>query len=448
MKNHKISRSSLRGLARKIIEKILAGGKAQEILNKFIERSHLSSEDRKLCVDLVYGFLRLSIKLEFLLKLFLKKFEKLPLGMRILLGLGLYSLFFQDKIPAYAAVNETVNEIKKAYGPGLAKVANGVLRKLQKLEQKPYDPEWYLSQSTDRLRGYALFYSLPESILHLWLDAYGEEITLKLLARSAQRPWQALRINARHEKAAELRRFFSELPLSEAVGKWGWAFPPGASPTAVLGKSLEEWVRLGAISLQSAASILIMEELGLTELHAPIWDCCAGSGIKSAALLERGAKVVLATDPSMERLENIKPFCQRLNLACPNLAQASAILPPLKNWSGHIIADVPCSGLGELSRRPDLRLRLFEAKFWEKHVDLQKKIMKSLAGILEVGKKLVYMTCTLNPYENELLIQEILKLCPSLELEKEWQSPHSHPWLEGMYGAILTKNKSGKNSSS
>lgn len=433
---------SPRLMAVRIIEETLAGTKVQEAFNYYVEKYPLNIQDRQLCADLVYGYLRTSIKLDFILSQFLKKPKKLPPAMRLMLALGVYSLLFQDKIPAYAAINETVKEIKKNSGQALANVANGVMRNIQKLGKKLDQAEWYRKGAGDALKGEELFYSLPGPVVRLWNDSYGSEDAVKLMERSAGRPWQGLRVNPRHQNAGQLKKALSEIEGGADIGEYGFAFPPGKYIEEVAGKAVADWIKEGALSLQSPGSMLIVEELGLASLEGPVWDCCAGSGIKSAALLERGVDVSLASDLSRPRLENIRPFCERLGLPVPQIIQASASSPPLKSWKGHIIADVPCSGLGVLARRPDIRGNISGDAFWKDNARKQKEIMNRLAGILEAGKKLVYITCTLNPHENELLIRAILREHPELTLEKEWQSPHSHPWLEGMYGSVLLKSSS------
>lgn len=439
MKNNQ---PSPRSLAVKIIEKTLAGTKVQEAFDHYIDKSGLNTQNRQFCADLIYGYLRTKLKLDFILKQFLKKPDKLPQQMRVLLALGLYSLLYQDKTPAYAAVNETVKEIKKSFGQSLAKVANGVLRNAQKLESQIQDPNWFIAQCGDEKKAYSIFYAIPEPIVKLWWDSYGKDDSLKLLARSGSRPWQGVRVNARHEKAEILNTLLENVEGQENIGKYGHAFPPGQTPEKLGDKTLSDWVDEGALSMQSPGSMLVMEELNLPELEGPVWDCCAGSGIKSEALLERGVDVSLASDMSRPRLKNIKPFCERLGLPTPEVVQASATNPPLKKWDGHIVADVPCSGLGVLARRPDIRENAKKDQFWLEHAKTQKEILNSVGEYLEPGKKLVYITCTLNPNENESLVRNFLDANPDLFLEKEWQSPTDHPWLEGMYGAVLGKKTS------
>lgn len=439
MKTNDNKQASPRLLALKIIEKTLGGAKIQEALNYYLEKSTLNTQDRQLCTDLVYGYFRTRIRLDFILAQFLKKPAKLPPSMRILLALGLYGLLFQDKVPPYASINETVKAIRKICGQALANVANGVLRNIQKLGEELHEMDWYRLKAGDDAKGEAFFYAMPEEAAKLWRASYGEEAASRLMERSSRRPWHGLRINARHAEAARLRAGLGALEGAERIGEYGFAFPPGKYPESVAGQKLTDWIRQGALSMQAPASMLIVEELGLTDLDGAVWDCCAGSGIKSAQLLERGANVQLASDISRQRLENIRPFCERLHLEAPNIVQASASRPPLAKWKGHILADAPCSGLGVLARRPDIRENIKEEKFWESYAATQEEILDALASLLEEGKKLVYITCTLNPHENEFLVRKILSRHPELTPAKEWQSPDDHPWLEGMYGAVLLK---------
>ena len=106
---------------------------------------------------------------------------------------------------------------------------------------------------------------------------------------------------------------------------------------------------------------------------------------------------------------------------------------PSSAGRGGIIADVPCSGLGVLARRPDLRRRPRTAL--AEHADLQRAILKALAARLEPGAELAYITCTLHPLENEQAVDWLLAEDSGLERLVQWQTPHDHPWLEGMFAA-------------
>lgn len=437
----KYSRKNFAGTARacalQIIERVLKGEHVQEAMQALPPL--LSSKDIQLCTDLVYGYLRFKIRLEFILSRILPKPGKLPELMRIILAMGVYSLLFQDKIPDYAAINETVNHIKKFFGSSMAKVANAALRSVQRLEGKVFDEEWYSGSPGGEKTGIFVFYGLPPAAGLLWQEAYGGD-SGSLLKRSAQRPWKGLRVNPMHPKAVSLLENLAAKDNSTArIGKYGFAFPPGVDIQKLCGENISFWHDSGAISWQSAGSLKIMDELGLFLWDKPVWDACAGSGIKCAALLERGVAVKIASDISIKRLRNIHKFCGRLHLPPPAVVQANAVQPAVKEWDGHIIADVPCSGLGILGRRPDIRTKITKDKFWLENSGLQKRILDALANILKKGCQIAYITCTLNPWENEKIVASTLQDHPEMELLKDWQTPHDHPWLEGMYGALLSK---------
>lgn len=392
----------------------------------------LSGSAYQFCADLVYGVLRCRIRLRMLLANVLAKPRKLPPLMLIALEAAAYSLFFQDKAAGYAVVNETVKFVKKSFGQNLAQVANGALRRLIRLgEGEP--PLRDLASQAD-------FYAMPYAIAQIWQQAYGEGNAGLLLRRSFQRPHAALRVNLRRPCGAELLAALLAEPWAIAVGPGGVAFPPGKLPPDILGRDLAYWHGLGAFSWQQAGSQLILEKLKLGSAWqgAPIWDACAGRGGKTTALLEQGLEIKLATDTSLRRLRGLEEECARLNLAAPHVALASASFPPAQSWQGHILADVPCSGLGVLARRPDIKAR-FSPAAMAKLQEIQAGILKTLARVLAPGFELAYLTCTLNPAENEDQIANLLTAMPGLTVARSWQTPHDHPWLEGMFGTCLRK---------
>jgi 16S rRNA (cytosine967-C5)-methyltransferase len=241
-----------------------------------------------------------------------------------------------------------------------------------------------------------------------------------------------------HASADVLRTALTEAGAS-AVASNGFAFAPGALPSFLLGMPLSNWQAAGAVSFQSAGSLAALEALGLAERKSfAWWDACSGQGGKAFALLERGVEVVLCSDTSLNRLSRISAQCIALGLRKPRIVQADAASPPLAGWDGHILLDVPCSGLGVLARRPDLRRRITAGHF-ERCAALQARILRRTAGYLLPGRCLAYITCTLNPEENQSQISRFLAEHDGFTLVAEWQTPLEHPWLEGMYGALLER---------
>lgn len=414
------------------------GGKAVAVLPQ---------QERHLCSELVYGCMRAEIRIAYLLGRVLPKPERLPLPLRHILELAVYALLFQERVPDHAAVHSAVAQAERLFGRSLARVTNGALRSIQRFGAAVDTREFYVvgkeGALADEWGGLCRYYSLPRWLGDLWHHAYGGEAALCLMRRSFARPWSGVRVNARHEAAEELLaglRHCAKEGCGEAVGRWGVAFAPGELPAHVLGQSLSLWRAIGALSLQSAGSQLAVQALELDCWDAPVWDACAGFGGKSVALLEQGIDVTLCTDRSWSRLRHLPGVCRELHLPRPAVCLADACAPPLRGWNGHILLDAPCSGLGVLARRPDIRKDSRRTPADLKQLAaLQDRMLLRLSALLQQGRELAYITCTLNPTENELAVGRLLAARPELMLLRQWQTPHGHPWLEGMYGAVLRR---------
>lgn len=423
------------------------GMPVQAALDATLALSPLPGRERRLCTDLVYGCARERIRCSAILGRLLRSPAHLPRPMLHALAIAVHSLLFQARIPAHAAVSMAVRQVDRLYGVRLARVANGVLRSLQRLGDAPREVAWYVNdQDTPGERTWRAacrFWSMPESIADLWRKAYGEETALALMRRSFQRPWTGIRINVRHAWASALRQALLEaVPHEErtALGAWGMAFAPGALPEGALGMSLIRLWESGALNFQSAGSQIILAELGLLDWRAPVWDACAGVGGKSRALLEAGVPVCLATDLSWSRLSQLRTARPIEGCLQPTLALADAVRPPVRAWPGHILVDAPCSGLGVLGRRPDIRFPGRRSKaILRGYTQTQNRILTALVRRLASGHELAYLTCTLNPYENEVAVAALLQKNPALELVRSWCTPMNHPWLEGMYGVLLRR---------
>lgn len=427
-------------LALATLEKVHKGQPAQAALAAIYGK--LPDQDLRLCGDLVNGCLRLSLRISHILGKVLRRPGRLPEKMRMAMMLGIYSIIGQAHVPDYASVDNTVKLVKKSYGAKLAGVANGALRSILRLGPAINDPLWYKKEPASKaFDAYALYYSIPSEIASLWLHGYGEESAMALMRRSAERPWSGVRVNLANPHAGLLLESFANLAQqgAELIGKAGFAFAPGNLPQFVAGRTLWDWHSLGALSFQSPGSMLILEKLGMTAWQEDVWDACAGFGGKSAAMLERNVPVKLVSDMDAKRLAGMLLDLARLKTGQPVMARADARRPPLKKWHGNILLDVPCSGLGVLARRPDMRLRGKTTHISQLR-QLQMKILQKIADLLKKGREMAYVTCTVNPAENEEVIASFLRQRPDFRLKTAWHTPHGHPWLEGMYGAVLSRN--------
>ena len=169
-----------------------------------------------------------------------------------------------------------------------------------------------------------------------------------------------------------------------------------------------------------------------------MWDACAGRGGKTLALVELGVPVLAASDTYQPRLRGMRDDAKRLVLKTPPLFCASAAEPALRGTPRTILLDVPCSGLGTLARHPDLRT-LRTPRQVAGLVDLQRRILDAVWSYLPSGGHLAYITCTMNPAENEGQIDAFLARTPGASLEKQWQSTPDAFGSDLMYGAMLKK---------
>lgn len=440
-------KADARDLAVRALTLMDAGLPVQAAVDSVLSASALAPRERRLVAELVYGCARERIRCEAILGRLLRKPEGLPRPMLHCLAIAVHSLLFQSRIPAHAAISEAVRQVGRLYGQRLARVANGVLRSLQRLGDAPLDVAWYADpRDAPGLRAWRAacrFWSLPGSIADLWRDAYGDEAALALMRRSFARPWTGIRINAQHPKGTALREAL-EASVAEAerasLGPWGLAFAPGSLPEEALGEPLARLREQGLLDFQSAGSQAVLLELGLTQWQKPVWDACGGVGGKSLALLEAGVPVRLASDMSAKRLNLLLATLARRGAAQTAVTLADAARPPLRRWQGNILVDAPCSGLGVLARRPDIRFPgRRDAKALRAYAQTQQRILSELSVRLAQGCELAYLTCTLNPAENEAVVERMLAQDRGLELLRTWTTPLSHPWLEGMFGAVLRR---------
>ena len=213
----------------------------------------------------------------------------------------------------------------------------------------------------------------------------------------------------------------------------GVRFAPGTQP-----EYMRDYLRQGRLSIQGAGSQLVLEALDAPRWEGPVWDACAGRGGKTLALVELGVPVLAASDTYQPRLRGMRDDAKRLVLKAPPLFCASAAEPALRGTPRTILLDVPCSGLGTLARHPDLRTLRTPGQV-AGLVDLQRRILDAVWSYLPSGGHLVYITCTINPAENERQSDAFLARTPGASLEKQWQSTPDAFGSDLMYGAMLKK---------
>ena len=433
-----------RDMALRVLLRVEGGEDAQAALHRILDAHAAQAapdpRDAGLCTELVYGSLRYEVRVQHVLQRFASKPHKLPAEVRRTVLLALHELLFLPQQAQHAVVHWAVERTRQGFGKALCGAVNGILRTVQRRLDEVRGREFY-SAELSPLQAEAVFYATPAWLAELWDACYGREACVALMQRALAQPWPCVRVNVLHAEGPALRENLLAQG-GEAVGRAGVAFGPGALPDQALGHSLRQWHESGALSWQAAGSLTVLELLqeacGAALGQRPLWDACAGQGGKALALMEQGIALGLCSDMHRGRLRLLRTACARLGLGCPPLARMSAAQPCLRQWDGHILLDVPCSGLGTLARRPEIRWRR-KPEDMEALTALQAHMLQRAWDLLTPGALLVYMTCTLNPAENEGQVRALLKAQSNARLELEWQTEHEHPWLEGMYVALLHK---------
>lgn len=437
------------------IVNVLAGGvESQAALDHVLSSPSLVPSDKRLCTELVYGQLRWHVRLEFFMHCFLGRPDKLPGEMRLAMEQALYSMAF-SRIPHRAAVHWAVEHVRNRFGQSMAKVANGALRSMQRSINEFENPDFYTNKLGQE-EGLATYFSVPVWIYSLWHKEYGEERARRFLEASLQSPPQGLRLNM------SLPGWEAALGRLREEGRDG-VRQVGACALAFEGHvpfSVKKMLKDGSASRQSAASFSILSACNPPSWPQPLWDCCAGRGGKTMALLEANIPVALASDPSTGRLEALSEEYARLRLQsppCPHMMAVaanvenfdfSALQPKLPDSSalvaegrfGTVLVDAPCSGIGTLARYPEIRFRRKESDCAELAV-IQRKILEAVWLRVIEGGKLVYITCTVNPAENESQIADFLKRHDESFLVREFLPDAESPLREFFYAAVLGKKE-------
>lgn len=362
-------------------------------LNNAIKENKLNNLDASFVSALVYGVLEHQITLDYILCQYSKiPIRKIEQKTKIILRLGILQLLFMDKVPESAAVNESVNLAKKHKLQKSSGFINGVLRSITRAEVK-----YTLPDKSDKIRYYAVKYSVPQELVSLWLKSYGEQNTEQLLMSLGGRPKICARVNTLKTSTDKLIEELSKQNVrAEKV-----PFLQDAITLENTG-SIERLkaYRDGLFHIQDASSQLCVELLAPKQRQIML-DICSAPGGKSmtAAQLMNDRGKIFACDMYEHKLKLINSNAKRLGITSiiTTLRDGAKSDKPLP-LADRILCDVPCSGLGILSRKPEIR---YKDNIIDNDLpDLQYKILCKSAENLANGGRIVYSTCTLNPEEN------------------------------------------------
>ncbi len=376
-----------------------------------------------------------------------KNLASLPPPLRRRLEIAVCRLLFEQRTPPAIQVSQAVEEVKATYGKELGGLANAVLRSLA---EKPLpwppaetDPVGYLAAST----------SHPAWIVERWLQRWGYERTHEQLAWDNLRPEIWLRWNWLRGDLQQTEAFIGENQLEvQADQRFAGYFHllTGYFPTAAA------VVEKGYFSVQDPSASLAVELLQPTP-GQKILDLCAAPGGKTTLIAQRSrdSADIMAVDSSPHRLGRLQTSLERLNIKSVKLVSADgrkyAPSCSADEQFDAVLLDVPCSGLGVLARRADLRWRR-KPEDLPQLVALQKELIRAASRCIRPGGALVYSTCTIEPEENQDIIHNFLEYASNFALDDrlplfpdfaiapgEFQTCSPRDRIDGVYCARLIR---------
>ena len=371
------------------------------ILNNAIKDNHLDKLDSGFLSHLMYGVLERKILLDYIISQYSKvKPKKIENKTLLILELGLYQILFMDKVPDSAAVNECVKLSKKVGAYKSTGFINAVLRSFLRNDMK-----YSLPPESDKIKHLSIKYSCPEFLVKMWLEQYGEDITIGVLSGLDSRPPLTIRVNTLKCTKSQL----VEKLLLDGLKVSDISFLDNALNVENTGsiENLYSFIN-GEFYVQDSASQLSCEMLDVKD-GMTVCDVCAAPGGKSiyTAIRMNNKGNVYSYDLYPHKIKLIKEATARLGVNIIKADVRDALSQsPLPEHCDRMICDVPCSGLGIIRRKPEIRYK--KATIVDNLPDLQYSILCNNAEKLSSGGVLIYSTCTLNNAENIGVVQRFL----------------------------------------
>jgi 16S rRNA (cytosine967-C5)-methyltransferase len=403
---------SSRKLAVDIISQVIDKGAYSNIaLANELNKASLNDKDRALVTEIVYGTLKYKYTIDTILKYFIKKgFDTMDNNIIHILRVSIYQMRYLDKVPDYAIVNEAVN-LSKKISIGASKLVNGVLRNYIR------NKDTLEFASKDYLDEMAIKYSFDKWMIKLFANQYGREITEKILKGLNEVPDITVRVNNINTSFEEAWNRLKELGYDIDEGE--------VAPEAIKikkGKNIENNLlfKSGMITVQDESAMLIAPAMDVEE-NMVVLDLCSAPGGKATHLgeLMNNTGTVRAFDIHENKLGLIKDNADRLglkNIRC-EVADASVFNEALKDSGDRVLIDVPCSGLGIIRKKPEIKWNK-NAKELKNIASIQRNIICNASKYVKLNGILFYSTCTLNKEENEEVVKWFLENNKNYSLEK------------------------------
>lgn len=429
-----IKESNVRELALEVLLEIEKGEKSHLILRNVLEKyQYLTKQERAFLTRVTEGTIERMLELDYIINQYSKvKVKKMKPVIRNLLRLAVYQMKYMDNVPDSAACNEAVKlAVKKGFG-NLRGFVNGVLRNIARnLDQIEYP------KKEQMIPYLSVTYSMPKWIVEMWVADYGKEKTEEMLQNFyIERP-TTIRVNENQiSKAVLMDKLEKEgVKVEEHPFLQSALLISGYDYLGALDSFLE-----GDFQVQDAASIQVAERAGIKEGDYVI-DVCAAPGGKAlhAAQMLHGTGFVEARDLTEYKVSLIQENIWRMGFTNIEAVQQDATIfdEASEAKADIVIADLPCSGLGVLAKKTDLKYKMTPET--EKEVaELQRQILGTVYQYVKPGGTLIYSTCTICRLENEENTKWFVETYPQFELNWEKQMFPGRE-TDGFYIAKFTR---------
>ncbi len=373
-------------------------------INKYLKKNEVSSLDRRFISQLVYGVLENKLYLDYIIQNFSKtKLHKIETEILNILRLGLYQIIFLEKVPNSAAVNESV-KIAKKMNYRLSGFVNGILRNYVRNQNKVKLPS-YDKNPNQHL---SIKYSHPEWLVSKWVNDYGIDFTKELLKANNSSPHLTIRVNTLKTTREAL---IEELNSEDVVCRKG-DFANEAIVIESMKSRLDHLKAFnkGLFQVQDESSMLVSQVLNPMEGEFVI-DVCSAPGGKSTHIAElmKNKGRILSRDIHDHKLDIIRENSNRLGTSIIETERfdATTLDERLLGKADKVLVDAPCSGLGIIRRKPEIRY-FKESKDITELSKLQLQILNVSSKYVKVGGAIVYSTCTIQDEENANVVKKFL----------------------------------------
>ncbi len=405
-------RTTARDVALRALKDVAANGAfAAQALDRQLDSAHLLPDDRRLATSIFYAAVENRIRISHILRAFVRNAEPEIFDV---LHVACAQLLYLDKVPDHAAVDEAVKQARAVKGQRVGGFVNGVLRNV--IRSRDAGDLLAPREAGETVPANVEFSIAPELMDKLTRTFDAEEAE-KIAAYRPARRTQTVRPNLMTTTDEEMGAYLTGRGVNWELGLVPHAF---LCENAGALANLEDY-RTGMFSIQGEGSMLAARAVEVKP-GMNVLDACAAPGGKSALLCEimNGTGRVYAWDVYEHRVELIRAAGRRLKLynLRPTVRDARTPYEPFDAFLDAVLVDAPCSGLGVMADKPDLRLKFSESDLADL-VKLQREILQNCAKLVKVGGLLVYSTCTILPEENEDQVRDFLSHNPQFALEAD-----------------------------